>query len=97
VIACLGIFGLSVLIAGRRTKEIGIRKALGAHRWDIVRLLTYPFSRPVIWAKLLAWPTAGLLMNRWLGGFAYHISLAPWMFLAAGAMALGLPDEEKLK
>jgi ABC-type lipoprotein release transport system permease subunit len=72
----------------RRTKEIGIRKAMGAGTGDIVRLLVWQFIKPVIWANAVAWPIAGFLMNRWLHGFAYHVELEPWLFLAATSLAL---------
>lgn len=88
VIACLGIFGLSAFMAGQRTKEVGVRKAMGASRTDIVGLLTRQFTTPVLWANLVAWPVAGLLMARWLQGFAYHVELAAWMFVVAGLVAL---------
>ena len=88
MIACLGIFGLSAFIAGQRTREIGIRKAMGAGRGNIVSLLTRQFAAPVLWANLIAWPVAGAIMARWLGGFAYHIELAAWMFVVAGLIAL---------
>jgi putative ABC transport system permease protein len=87
-IACLGLFGLAAFTAERRTKEIGIRKAMGASRADIVRLLLWQFTRPVLWANLIAWPLAWWAMDRWLHGFARHIALQPWLFLAASAAAL---------
>jgi putative ABC transport system permease protein len=89
-IACLGLFGLAANTAERRTKEIGVRKALGASNGDIVRLLLGSFAQPVLWANLIAWPAAWWAMNRWLSGFAYHISLSPWFFVAAGAAALAI-------
>ena len=87
-IACLGLFGLSVFTAETRTKEIGIRKSMGASRANILRLLLWEFSKPVLWANLIAWPVAYYFMNRWLEGFAYHVDLAPWMFVAASGVAL---------
>jgi putative ABC transport system permease protein len=87
-IACLGLFGLSAFTAERRTKEIGIRKAIGAGRADIMRMLLWQFSRPVLWANLLAWPLTYYWMSRWLQGFAYRTDIAPWMFLSAGGAAL---------
>jgi putative ABC transport system permease protein len=84
-IACLGLFGLAAYAAQQRTKEIGIRKVLGASTPGIVRLLSGEFTRWVLAANLLAWPTAYLVMNRWLSGFAYRIELASqlgWFFLA---------------
>jgi putative ABC transport system permease protein len=88
LLACLGLIGLSAAATERRTKEIGIRKAMGAGTGDIVRLLVWQFCKPVLWANVIAWPIAGFLMNRWLHGFAYHVELAPWTFMAAGASAL---------
>ncbi len=87
-LACLGLFGLSVFTVHRRTKEIGIRKAMGAGSGDILRLLLWQFTQPVLWANLLAWPIGALALNRWLHGFAYHVDLEPWMFAAAGVAAL---------
>jgi putative ABC transport system permease protein len=82
-IACLGLFALSAYTAERRTKEIGIRKAMGASSSDILRLLLWQFAKPVLWANLLALPLAWLAMDYWLKGFAYHVDLAPWTFAAA--------------
>lgn len=88
LLACLGLIGLSASATERRTKEIGIRKAMGAGTGDIVRLLVWQFCKPVLWANVIAWPIAWFLMNRWLHGFARHADLTPWMFMAAGAIAL---------
>ena len=87
-LACIGLFGLAAFATERRTKEIGIRKAMGADSSDIVRLFAWEFSKPVLWANLLAWPIAYYWANRWLNGFAYHVELRVWMFLAAGGIAL---------
>ncbi|HLY54127.1 MAG TPA: ABC transporter permease [Stellaceae bacterium] len=89
-IACLGLFGLSAFTAERRTKEIGIRKALGASTADVVRLLVWQFTRPVLVANAIAWPVAGWLMHRWLEGYAYRIALEPGLFLAAGTGAVAI-------
>lgn len=75
LIACLGLFGLASFAAERRTKEIGMRKVMGASVLDIVRLLVWQFSRPVLLANLIAWPVSFYVMDRWLGGFRYAISL----------------------
>jgi putative ABC transport system permease protein len=88
VIGCLGLFGLATFTAERRTKEIGIRKVLGARTRDIVRLLVWQFSRPVLIANIIAWPLAWWLMRDWLNGFEDRIALTPWPFLAAGVLAL---------
>jgi putative ABC transport system permease protein len=87
-IACLGIFGLAAFTAERRTKEIGIRKAMGAATADIVRLLIWEFAKPVLLANLVAWPLAYIVMRRWLDGFAYRISLDPLLFVGAGLLTL---------
>jgi putative ABC transport system permease protein len=87
-IACLGLFGLAAFTAERRTKEIGIRKVFGARARDIVRLLAWQFSKPVILANLIAWPAAWWLMRDWLNGFDSRIDLGPGPFLLAGAVAL---------
>jgi len=87
-IAALGLFGLSAYTTERRTKEIGVRKAMGASSGDILRLLIWQFTQPVLWANLIAWPVSFLVLTWWLQGFAYHVDMAPWTFIAAGAGAL---------
>jgi putative ABC transport system permease protein len=88
VVACLGLFGLAAYTAERRTKEIGIRKVLGARSRDIVRLLAWQFSKPVIVANLVAWPAAWWVMRDWLNSFDERIGLGPTPFLLAGLLAL---------
>jgi putative ABC transport system permease protein len=90
LLACLGLIGLSAASTDRRTKEIGIRKALGAGKGEIVRLLVGQFTKPVIWGAVIAWPLSAYFMSRWLDGFAYHVQLTPWPFLAAAVIALVL-------
>ncbi len=90
VIGCLGLFGLAVFTAERRTKEIGVRKVLGARTRDIVGLLAWQFSKPVVIANLIAWPIAWYFMRDWLNGFDARIDLSPIYFLAAGAIALAI-------
>ena len=90
VIACLGLFGLAAFTAERRTKEIGIRKVLGASTPDIVRLLTWQFSKPVILANLIAWPVAWWVMRDWLSGFDARIPLGAGPFVVAALMAIGI-------
>jgi putative ABC transport system permease protein len=87
VIACLGLYSLAAFATERRTKEIGIRKVLGARSRDIVRLLVTQFSRPVLIANLIAWPAAWWTMRDWLNGFDARIALTPTPFLVAGALA----------
>jgi putative ABC transport system permease protein len=88
VIACLGLFGLAAFTAERRTKEIGIRKVFGARSRDIVRLLAWQFSKPVIVANIIAWPIAWWVMRDWLNSFDSRIDLGPGPFLFAGLLAL---------
>jgi putative ABC transport system permease protein len=88
LLACLGLFGLSASTTERRVREIGLRKAMGASSGDIMRLLLWQFTKPVLWASLLAWPIVGWLMNRWLDGFAYRIDLEPWVFVVATVSAI---------
>jgi putative ABC transport system permease protein len=88
VLACLGLLGLAASIAERRTREIGIRKALGADTGNIFRLLLQQFAKPVLWANLIAWPVTAYAMHRWLQGFAYHVDLEVWLFPAAAGLAL---------
>ncbi len=87
-VACLGMFGLAAFAAERRTKEMGVRKVLGASAARIAGLLAKDFMRLVIIANLLAWPVAYWLMNKWLANYAYRFELGPGTFLLAGAMAL---------
>ncbi len=88
LVACLGLFGLAAFTAERRTKEIGIRKVLGARTRDIVRLLAWQFSKPIIVANLIAWPVAWWVMRDWLDRFDARIDLGPTPFVLAGVVAL---------
>jgi putative ABC transport system permease protein len=90
IIGCLGLFGLAAFTAERRTKEIGIRKVLGARTRDIVRLLVWQFSRPVVIANIIAWPVAWWLMRDWLNNFDERITLGPAPFLIAALVALAI-------
>jgi len=90
IIACLGLFGLASFTAEQRTKEIGVRKVLGATAPGIVVLLTKEFARWVLAANLLAWPVAYVIMRNWLQGFAYKTGIAWWLFVLAGAGALAI-------
>jgi putative ABC transport system permease protein len=88
VLACLGLVGIAIASAERRTKEIGVRKAMGAGDGRIVLMLLWQFAQPVLWANIAAWPAAWWLMQRWLAGYSRHIELRPGLFLAASAVAL---------
>jgi putative ABC transport system permease protein len=88
VLCAVGLYGLAVFTAERRTKEICIRKVLGASVLDIVKLLVWQFSKPVMIATLIAWPFAWWLMREWLNGFNVRIDLTPIPFLAAGVLAM---------
>lgn len=90
LIACLGLYGLAAFTTERRTKEIGLRKVLGARVRDIVRLLAWQFSKPVVLANLLAWPVAWWAMRDWLNGFDVRIPLGPGPFAMAGVLAFAI-------
>jgi putative ABC transport system permease protein len=92
VVACLGLFGLAAFTAERRTKEIGIRKVLGARTGDIVKLLAWQFSKPVIIANLIAWPVAWYAMDRWVQRYdaAARVDVGVMPFLLAGLLALAI-------
>jgi putative ABC transport system permease protein len=89
-IACLGLFGLASFTAEQRTKEIGIRKVLGASIPAIVRLLTREFTKWVVVANVVAWPVSYYVMHRWLQNFAYRTSIGLWNFLLAAAMTFAV-------
>ena len=90
IVACLGLFGLAAFTAERRTKEIGIRKVLGARSRDIVQLLAWQFSKPVIISNLIAWPIAWWVMRDWLNGFDSRVALTAWPFAIAAFLALAI-------
>jgi putative ABC transport system permease protein len=89
-VSCLGLFGLAAYVAEQRTKEIGVRKVLGAPLSNIMWLLTGQFIKWVIIANLIAWPVGYWIMNRWLQGFAFRASLSIWIFLLSGLAALSI-------
>jgi putative ABC transport system permease protein len=88
LISCVGLFGLSVYAAEVRTKEVGIRKVLGASVPGVVVLLSKDFLKLVLIAILLAWPLAWWATSRWLAGFAYRIDLSWWVFALSGVLAV---------
>jgi putative ABC transport system permease protein len=90
LIACLGLFGLAAFTAERRTREIGIRKVFGARIPDILRLLAWQFSKPVMAANLVAWPAAWWAMRGWLNGFDLRLPLGPGPFVMAALLALAI-------
>lgn len=90
LIACVGLFGLAAYTANQRTKEIGIRKVLGASMGNVVFLLSKDFTKLIIVAFLLAVPLSWYIMDNWLQGFAYRIDLNAGVFLLSGFMALGI-------
>ncbi len=88
-ISCLGLFGLAAFAAEQRTKEIGVRKAMGASRTEILRLILWDFSKPVLWGSVIAWRIGYFLMRHWLENFADRLDIGLWMFpLATGAALL---------
>jgi len=87
-IACLGLFGLATFIAKQRTKEIGIRKVLGASVSSVTKMLSKDFIKLVIISCAVAFPLSWFAMNKWLQSFAYRIHISWWVFMVAGAMAI---------
>jgi ABC-type antimicrobial peptide transport system permease subunit len=88
LISCLGLFGLAAFDTERRTKEIGIRKILGANTNGLIALLSKDFLKLVIIAIILASPVSYYLMNEWLQDFAYKVNISWWIFIVAGVLAL---------
>jgi len=90
IVACFGLFGLASFAAEQRTKEIGIRKVLGAPVSGIILLLSREFTKWVLVANILAWPIAYFSMTRWLQNFAYKMSLGPGIFVLSGFLAFAI-------
>jgi putative ABC transport system permease protein len=88
MIACLGLFGLVTYAAEQRTKEIGIRKVLGASISTVIKLLTVDFIKLIIIALVIAFPLAWWVMHMWLQGFVYRVNISWWIFLLAGLCTL---------
>lgn len=89
-IACLGLLGLASFTAEQRTREIGVRKVLGATASGIVALVSKEYVKLVVYANLIAWPVAYYVMNGWLDSFAYSTGLSPWVFVLAAALAIAV-------
>jgi len=89
-IACLGLFGLAAFTAEQRTKEIGIRKVLGASVGSVVSLLSRDFLKLVIVSLVIAFPVAYWAMKQWLADFAYRIDIQWWMFAVTGLVAIAI-------
>jgi putative ABC transport system permease protein len=87
-VASLGLLGLAAFVTERRTKEIGVRKVLGASIPEIILLLSKEFARWVLVANVVAWPVAYFVANNWLKDFAYRVNISIWIFAASGALAL---------
>jgi putative ABC transport system permease protein len=90
LVACLGLFGLVTYTAEQRTKEIGIRKVLGASVSQITQMLSKEFVKLVLIASLIAFPVAWWAMNKWLQSFAYRINISWWVFVVAGIAAIAI-------
>jgi putative ABC transport system permease protein len=88
LIACLGLFGLVTYMAEQRTKEIGVRKVLGATVGNIVSMLSKDFLKLVIISAVFAFPVAWWFMHKWLQDFAYRINIGWWIFIAASLLAV---------
>ncbi len=88
IIACLGLFGLVTFSIGQRTREIGIRKVLGASISGIVLLISKDLIKPIVLSVLISTPLTWYAMHQWLQGFAYRVGINIWMFLAAGGVAV---------
>jgi ABC-type antimicrobial peptide transport system permease subunit len=87
-ISCLGLFGLATFVAQQRTKEIGVRKVLGASAANIIALLSSNFLKPVAIAFVIAFPLAWYAMNNWLQDYAYRINIGWWVFAIAGIITV---------
>jgi putative ABC transport system permease protein len=90
LIACLGLFALAAFTTERRTKEIGVRKVMGADTGQVVLLLLWQFTIPVLVATAIAIPLGMVAMSWWLGGFVYHAPLSAWIFVLAAAAGVAI-------
>jgi putative ABC transport system permease protein len=90
LVACLGLFGLVTYTAEQRTKEIGIRKVLGARVSQLTQMLSKEFLKLVLIASVIAFPVAWWAMNKWLQSFAYRTNISWWIFVVAGIVVLAI-------
>ncbi len=90
ILSCLGMFGLASFLSQSRTKEIGIRKVMGASERNIFVLLSKDFLRWVILANLVAWPVSFLIIRQWLQGYAYRVNIGIFIFAFAAILAIAI-------
>ena len=92
IIACLGLFGLAAFAAEQRTKEIGIRKALGASTVKLVSMITIDLTKWILLANIIAWPVSYYFLNEWLQNFAFRINMLNylWLFVFASVIAFAI-------
>ena len=90
LISCLGLFGLASFMAEEKTKEIGVRKVLGANVYDLVALFSKEFTKWVILANIIAWPIAWYIMDYYLSKYAFHINMPWWVFIFVAILVLGI-------
>lgn len=88
IISCLGLFGLASFMAEEKTKEIGIRKIMGASVASLVGIFSREFTKWVLLANLIAWPIAWFYMEKWLNNYAYRIEMPLWVFVAVAALVI---------
>jgi len=89
-ISCLGLFGLASFAVETRTKEVGIRKVLGASVSSIMMLISKGLARCVFFANIIAWPVAYFVAHKWLQNFAYRVNLGMWIFILSGLASLAI-------
>jgi putative ABC transport system permease protein len=87
-ISCLGLFGFSISVTGQRSKEIGIRKVLGASLMEILRLISGDFIKLVLIASVISFPLSWWAMHAWLQDFAYRVAISWWVFLLSGLLSV---------
>ena len=88
LVSGFGLYGVAALSTEQRTREIGVRKVMGASRSHIIKMMIWQFSRPVLVANLISWPIAWYFLSDWLSGFVYRIELSPVFFIGSGMIAL---------